>query len=708
MLNDNAYSPTSGISGPAMAGSLRDVAHGHQTLSHFEMARIERDRRDWRELAAFLNTNEPPPTNLMSIPDDELYEVNEKRSNTPLKFFRKPAKKLPPPVKRPLRLPDSAVASKTTNGHWHIAISIPISTVGAFAQEIENESNERQKLAEEQHSQSLRVVRQGLQVPNESKKVPVAKPKDCSHPTVQKGTASSDVLSSEAADVMKSYYRQERLMNEDRRPSTASLDEVLSNANPKLLPSAFQRTTFGHIFASELGRQNSQSTDPRHSGGTAYSERPLQSLGHSRGSSNASSALTIWPPQTMGNFDVVRRPSSRHTMGRGDRNSDIPSPLSVSKGRNRTSSESGVNRRRSGHKSQRSTDSTKSSVRRISEENDVESLRNSPTSPAPTRALPALPEGDDPVKQTSSTSSDKSRQGRKSSNPEIQSRQQRVKAIRMRDLSVHKEKSMRRSTLPPPALPSALPAQGHAHTNSTDGIQAHFSAIKWGKQKHTVQTSVTTISSSAYSQSPHRHLTLSPVMTVASTSPCRPDNCHTPTSSKQSLSDEFLDSLLPAYDYERLRSYRDSLKSSKSNRSNTTQRSLTPSLASSDEEGVCPPVPQTPVKSRGRQMQRRRWSATVTASSKQEDDVDELKARIRKLERDNERILKTLGAMMGMQKGVRELCDLLSPVASLDGEREERLSVLVARPRNERRASSLEAGMKPRPLFDSGRKRASY
>lgn len=107
-------------------------------------------------------------------------------------------------------------------------------------------------------------------------------------------------------------------------------------------------------------------------------------------------------------------------------------------------------------------------------------------------------------------------------------------------------------------------------------------------------------------------------------------------------------------------------------------------------------------------MQRRRWSATVTASSKQEDDVDELKARIRKLERDNERILKTLGAMMGMQKGVRELCDLLSPVASLDGEREERLSVLVARPRNERRASSLEAGMKPRPLFDSGRKRASY
>lgn len=207
-------------------------------------------------------------------------------------------------------------------------------------------------------------------------------------------------------------------------------------------------------------------------------------------------------------------------------------------------------------------------------------------------------------------------------------------------------------------------------------------------------------------------------MTVASTSPAHPgqsvSDCETPTSSKQSLSDEFLDSLLPAYDYERLRSYREGLRSTRSTKSAksvATQRSLTPSLASSDEEGVCPPQPgpTTPVRARGRQMVRRRYSATATASSKQDDDVDELKARIRRLERDNERILKTLGAMMGMQKGVKELCDLLSPVSTPleSGDvRQERLSVFISQTRAERRASSV--GLKPRPLFEGDRKRASF
>lgn len=90
------------------------------TLSGRPSRDIDRDRQSLRELAEFLRTKEPPKNNWMSRPDP----YDEPHSKYPFKLFgRRGSKKSKPP--RPMKLPDSAVAAKTIEGHWHIAISIP-------------------------------------------------------------------------------------------------------------------------------------------------------------------------------------------------------------------------------------------------------------------------------------------------------------------------------------------------------------------------------------------------------------------------------------------------------------------------------------------------------------------------------------------------------------------------------------------------------
>ncbi|KAI0475924.1 hypothetical protein GGR56DRAFT_442977 [Xylariaceae sp. FL0804] len=68
----------------------------------------------------------PPPGNFMSIPDNVSSSSEDEKWNRfkikMLRKRRKPRKARPPTI----RLPDSAVASKTIAGHRHIAISIPL------------------------------------------------------------------------------------------------------------------------------------------------------------------------------------------------------------------------------------------------------------------------------------------------------------------------------------------------------------------------------------------------------------------------------------------------------------------------------------------------------------------------------------------------------------------------------------------------------
>lgn len=74
------------------------------------------------DLADFLRTHPPPPSNFMSIPDD----AEDDRSRWAMwKKIGKRSKSAPrePPQ---IRLPDSAVSGRTTGGHRYIAISIPL------------------------------------------------------------------------------------------------------------------------------------------------------------------------------------------------------------------------------------------------------------------------------------------------------------------------------------------------------------------------------------------------------------------------------------------------------------------------------------------------------------------------------------------------------------------------------------------------------
>ncbi|KAI6713665.1 hypothetical protein JHW43_003791 [Diplocarpon mali] len=83
----------------------------------------ESNRDSTRELSDFLMTREPPPNNFMSIPsDDEKSQISLRRGA--IKLFRKRRKNAK--AQRFMQLPDSAVAAWTRSGARHIAISIPM------------------------------------------------------------------------------------------------------------------------------------------------------------------------------------------------------------------------------------------------------------------------------------------------------------------------------------------------------------------------------------------------------------------------------------------------------------------------------------------------------------------------------------------------------------------------------------------------------
>ncbi|KAL3422319.1 hypothetical protein PVAG01_06475 [Phlyctema vagabunda] len=85
-------------------------------------ALLEDDRQGIQELADFLRTKEPPPNHYMSIPEAPTKSLASKRSI--LNFFQRRSSRSSKPPKL-IKLPDTAVASTTSGGFRHIAISIP-------------------------------------------------------------------------------------------------------------------------------------------------------------------------------------------------------------------------------------------------------------------------------------------------------------------------------------------------------------------------------------------------------------------------------------------------------------------------------------------------------------------------------------------------------------------------------------------------------
>ncbi|KAK0723897.1 hypothetical protein B0T21DRAFT_386048 [Apiosordaria backusii] len=89
------------------------------------------DRDNSRALIEFLRNTSPPPQNYMSIPDAcDSPPVSKKKRRSFWSFWKKRCKRGEKKDGRSapgfVRLPDTAVAGRTTGGHRHIAISIPI------------------------------------------------------------------------------------------------------------------------------------------------------------------------------------------------------------------------------------------------------------------------------------------------------------------------------------------------------------------------------------------------------------------------------------------------------------------------------------------------------------------------------------------------------------------------------------------------------
>lgn len=755
---------------------------GRQTLSHFEMARLERDRRDWRELAAFLRTNDPPKSNFMSNMDEEDGRKAKKHA-APLKMFRKSkGKKSPSSSTKPLQLPDSAVAARTTKGHWHIAISIPLSAISTFADDAHQPTTQHPRVEEEEERplssqppsyrpSSAQAIRSGSISPTPSQNsIHPALRKEQSMPIVSTSTDSNDLIGG-AANTMKSYYRQERLDNEDSTPRAApqSLGQVLSSSkrtssasptSPNDTSPLMKRGTFGVVYVNDVDRTSSQRTDPRHSGGTIYSDRTVETPGHGRGISNGSTT-----GQMPTSIELPKRSSSRPRDGKVE----ATSPTTPSKS---------DRRRQEGHMNTGSGDSASSAAMIEATEGMqhqlASSMRNSPRTPAPTRALPDLPEMSDdgcacPNHQHGGSISEGGKQCQSgpgsgpSSKNLFQERQEKVKALRRRDIEAMKakEKARRRSTHPPATNVNMVCAQGCQHAKSQAEIIPPRSQAR-NNLKREGRHGASTPDFNSRVNAVNGGVGLSPIRTIASTSPTGAQlgmyDCATATSTSQSLPDDFLDSLLPSYDYHRLSSaanrhsnistcatnntMMDDWKGSRSGKSNrsdgdrtirtlTPPRSLSPSFASSDEDGVHPLSPHSSIRRQSQSILAHTPSNTSAKRNSRTsfhrgmeikesiEDVKEIKERMKRLERDNERILKTLNAMMGMQQGVKDLCELLAPsrhsTSASQSTHATHASQAPLRPmtEGEEAARRVSRTLEPKPLSlrgsprDSGSIRAS-
>ncbi len=732
-----------------------DMLAGHHSVSECEVARLEKDRKDWRELATFLRTNEPPRTNFMS----DFPEGKNKKGS--LKIFRRPAKKSLAGSPKSMQLPDSAVAAKTKDGHWYIAISIPLSAISTFADDVHSAAEERHRITEEHHSAPppiCRPISAGSRQQEQQRRIERQESAEDIHPAFRinptrplTASASADALGGETANTLRSYYRRERFITEadeaESRQVAAgprSLDSILASSNTASNTSSrpvlqlnidrsggksLKRETFGPVTPPDIlpSRQSSQrtGTDQRHSGGTAYSERTLETVNHSRGPSASSAAGAGMPsipepPPRSSSRQPLNRPPKGNLEGKG-RDGAGSRPGSPIKMVTREGSGASLGSRHAVSNSWGS-DKESSAIMVDSLSRSPSSVRNAPRTAPPTRALPDLPELSDDASAPAGRGHGHSRSmgasirhtlalphiGSRRVVSESQERKEKVKALRMRDISAHAAKTKkRRSTHPSSSAPHAVgmfcsPACSHAHAHSASTQSRPAGPVRHASNSSTKRQSglPSKVSSPDFVAAvAGKGISLSPIMTVASTTPTSllpgaypvTYSCATPTSTTHSLPDDFLDSLLPAYNYSHSRDssrkhdsgsghsglsgvdvqrFGDGRRGSVAtlHSTMTPPRSLTPSFASSDEEG--PLSPRTPPSrhtshrnsrgsTRGRHLYRRIPDGSATDMGEKED-VKEIKERVKRLERDNERILKTLGSLMGISAGVRELCDLLA------------------------------------------------
>jgi len=273
--------------------------------------KLETDRESVIHLAKFLRTTDPPANNFMSLPDGSHRRSQNKK--LPFKMLRRQtSKKSSNTVVRTLRLPDSAVAAKTSQGHWHIAISIPV----GYDHEERNTPSQSQT-TKHAKTQSETAIRNGpITVlkpaignvrPAALQKVHI---KSQSHDDLRLTFASPKRLSVSLPSNMEAGHSSQALSDQKHN------QDVSQSAKVNQVQSSQPFTPDNAVSAGDAARPKSQRSEARKSEET-FTVRSLDSsVCHTRGQSSISTAPSvnypaspraIWPPkrQTSASYHVL-------------------------------------------------------------------------------------------------------------------------------------------------------------------------------------------------------------------------------------------------------------------------------------------------------------------------------------------------------------------------------------------------------------------
>lgn len=512
--------------------------------------KLEKDRESVDELANFLRTNDPPPHNYMSFPEST-QPAQQKKTLAFRIFSRQKVKEVSALGLGLLRLPDSAVAAKTIHGHRHIAISIPLKY-----DHIEAHSPLEDAAVQEPRTKSSKVTAQcqrtvlnpamhHIRSPTCGKGKAVDYNEDDSNHllTGQKLSTVPHVLDPEIMETMRSYYRREKIREQYySSPPTTKVVQP-SQSKPKQADEAIKPIYLKDLM-QEAGRITSSQVMTK--GDVDVSEEPA----FLRSTSATGNEALLGTPS---------RPSVLHTMSISD---NTKSEVSLAN----------VKIADAGH-SRGPLDMVRPQISLVRKPPPI-------TSSAPTRELPALPEGRNDARTNcgqpiglnsirllqklpdqNGVPRDASHVG--SVVPDIkrrQNRRDRTKALISRDISAYQQALAAKEAL---VDSNTTPAM-----TSDQATRQAFCRLALNKE---------------YTATPNSGNTMTPIMLVAELEPF-PDRFRTndPNSIRQAR---------------KPRQIKRSNTNRSTFRSHTPPRSVTPSLASSDEEDVHDPYLRTPPRS---------------------------------------------------------------------------------------------------------------
>ncbi|KAE8450338.1 hypothetical protein EG329_006766 [Mollisiaceae sp. DMI_Dod_QoI] len=249
-----------------------------------------------KALSDFLMTREPPPNNWVSIQssdDDESLSPLKKSAYKLLGKSKKKKSKTP----RLMQLPDSAVAAKTTKGARHIAISIPLVYDHQELMRPPTPIARHQNMPGDRERTDRTVVHVLKPLTEGRESVSsrtTSLPKSRNGPVEVGDDRPETAINNPLAIIPPpEVFRQSPGIGSSSGTYLDSRPEprIEPRNSPRLDPGRLQKS-YVAVSPTAMQRQDSQHSDPRHSGGTMYSAISIGTPqpGHSRDPSSVSTA----------------------------------------------------------------------------------------------------------------------------------------------------------------------------------------------------------------------------------------------------------------------------------------------------------------------------------------------------------------------------------------------------------------------------------